>query len=251
MPCRRRCAAGCRMAFSSRQTTPGPKCCPTPESPVRKANSTEPLILTSQSYNRTRADFDIHHTLHLNGVYELPVGRGRRWLSHGFIGKALEGWQTGGLWTSRSGIPMTFASGLGTVNRTAASTANPAVPIGDERRRRFAMRSACTRIRLAEPCISRRTSSISIPRWCSPGRYTRREPGRAGQSRCRFAGRSRIVQGMFGAGPPPDRYEFRQEDENQRARYVWSCGPRCSTSSITRTSARRLRRTSITQGSGR
>jgi len=60
----------------------------------------------------------------------LPVGRNRRWLSGGIVGKVLEGWQTGGLWTSRSGIPMTFASGVGTVNRTAASTANPAVPIG-------------------------------------------------------------------------------------------------------------------------
>jgi Carboxypeptidase regulatory-like domain len=87
------------------------------------------LDFNQQNYNRTRADFDIHHTFHLNGVYEIPVGRGRRWLSHGFTGRVFEGWQTGGLWTSRSGIPMTLASGLGTVNRTTASTTNPAVPL--------------------------------------------------------------------------------------------------------------------------
>ncbi|HYL74083.1 MAG TPA: TonB-dependent receptor [Bryobacteraceae bacterium] len=81
-------------------------------------------------YNRTRADFDIHHTLHFNGVYEFPFGRGRRWLSTGFVGKALEGWQAGGLWTSRSGIPMTLVSGLGTVNRTGNSGNNPAVALG-------------------------------------------------------------------------------------------------------------------------
>jgi hypothetical protein len=88
------------------------------------------LDFNQPGFNRTRADFDIHHTLHLNGVYELPFGRGRRWLSHGIVGRALEGWQTGGLWTTRSGIPMTISSGVGTVNRTGASTANPAVPVG-------------------------------------------------------------------------------------------------------------------------
>src|SRR5260370_11566784 len=88
------------------------------------------LDFNQPGYNRTRADFDIHHTFHLNGVYEFPVGRGRRWLSRGIPGKVLEGWQTGGLWTSRSGIPMTFTSGLGTVNRSGASTNNPVVPVG-------------------------------------------------------------------------------------------------------------------------
>jgi hypothetical protein len=88
------------------------------------------LDFHQQGYDRTRASFDIHHTLHLNGVYEFPIGRGRRWLSSGLLGKILEGWQTGGLWTSRSGIPMTFVSGLGTINRTGNSGNNPAVALG-------------------------------------------------------------------------------------------------------------------------
>jgi hypothetical protein len=88
------------------------------------------LDFNQPGYNRTRADFDIHHTFHVNGVYEFPVGRGRRWASRGITGRLLEGWQTGALWTSRSGIPMTFASGLGTVNRSGASTNNPAIPVG-------------------------------------------------------------------------------------------------------------------------
>jgi hypothetical protein len=81
-------------------------------------------------YNRTRADFDIHHTFHFLGVYEFPVGRGRRWMSNGILGRVMEGWQTGGLWTSRSGIPMTLASNLGTINRAGAATGNPAVAVG-------------------------------------------------------------------------------------------------------------------------
>ena len=88
------------------------------------------LDFHQQNYNRTRADFDIHHTVHVTGVYQLPFGRGRSFVSNGIVGRVLEGWQMGGLWTSRSGIPMTFASGIGTVNRATASTTNPAVPIG-------------------------------------------------------------------------------------------------------------------------
>jgi hypothetical protein len=87
------------------------------------------LDFHQQSYNRTRADFDIHHTVHVTGVYQLPIGRGRSFASSGLIGRVLEGWQMGGLWTTRSGIPTTFASGIGTVNRASASTANPAVPV--------------------------------------------------------------------------------------------------------------------------
>jgi|GEM_PF-401480 len=88
------------------------------------------LDFNQPRYDRTRASFDVHHTLHLNAVYEFPVGRGRRWLSGGVLGRVLEGWQTGGLWTSRSGIPMTFVSGLGTINRTGNSGNNPAVAVG-------------------------------------------------------------------------------------------------------------------------
>ncbi len=93
-----------------------------------EVNST--LNFNNPAYDRTRADFDIRHTFHLNGVYQFPVGRGRRWASSGVLGKVLEGWQTGGLWTSRSGIPITIASGLGTINRTGDSAANPAVAVG-------------------------------------------------------------------------------------------------------------------------
>jgi hypothetical protein len=88
------------------------------------------LDFNNPGFDRTRADFDIHHTFHLNGVYEFPVGRGRRWLSNGVLGRVLEGWQTGGLWTSRSGIPMTLLSGVGTINRTGAATNAPAVAVG-------------------------------------------------------------------------------------------------------------------------
>src|SRR6185437_12710698 len=75
-------------------------------------------------YDWRRADFDVHHTFHLNTVYEFPFGRGRRWASSGVLGRVLEGWQTGALWTWRSGAPVTLLSGLGTINRQGNAASN-------------------------------------------------------------------------------------------------------------------------------
>jgi hypothetical protein len=86
------------------------------------------LDLRNPGYSRSRASYDIRHTLHFNGVYEIPIGSGRRWVSHGILGKVLEGWQTGALWTSRSGAPITITSGRSTVSRNSGT--NPAVAVG-------------------------------------------------------------------------------------------------------------------------
>jgi hypothetical protein len=86
------------------------------------------LDLRNPNYSRSRASYDIRHTLHFNSVYEFPVGRGRRWASGGILGKLLEGWQTGTLWTSRSGAPISVTSGRATVTRNNGS--NPAVAVG-------------------------------------------------------------------------------------------------------------------------
>src|SRR5258708_21089578 len=54
------------------------------------------LDFNQPGYNRTRADFEIHHTFHINGVYEIPVGRGRHWVS-GVIARRLpDRWTPGG-----------------------------------------------------------------------------------------------------------------------------------------------------------
>lgn len=89
------------------------------------------LDLNHRRFDRTRALFDVRHTFHLNGIWELPVGRGRRYASTGVFGKVLEGWQTGAIWTWHSGAPFTIASGFGTINRAARSTTkSTAVPVG-------------------------------------------------------------------------------------------------------------------------
>jgi len=68
--------------------------------------------------NRHRANYDIRHTFISNYIYELPVGPGRRFANGGpgLWRKALEGWQTQGIVSWHSGLPVFPTSGRTTVN---------------------------------------------------------------------------------------------------------------------------------------
>jgi hypothetical protein len=72
-------------------------------------------------YNRRlekgRAGFDITHRSVTYATYELPFGRGRRWMSGGGIKDyALGGWNISWIQTFQSGTPVTFTMG-GSPNR--------------------------------------------------------------------------------------------------------------------------------------
>ena len=76
------------------------------------------------------SDLDLRHVVNVNGIWELPIGRGRgfgtdmpRWLD-AFIG----GWNVAGIFTARSGLPANSLSGAFPV---AFSAESPAVLIGD------------------------------------------------------------------------------------------------------------------------
>jgi hypothetical protein len=57
-------------------------------------------------YNeRGNSGFDIRHRLVVNYAWDLPVGKGRAYLSTGFLGKVLEGWEWAGITTLQSGHP--------------------------------------------------------------------------------------------------------------------------------------------------
>ncbi len=59
---------------------------------------------------RGRSNFDIRHRLTLGYSYELPFGKGRRWLGNAGLATALlGGWQTDGILTLQSGRPFTVA----------------------------------------------------------------------------------------------------------------------------------------------
>jgi hypothetical protein len=54
-------------------------------------------------YNKGPADFDVRHNLVMNLTWDLPLARGRSGLAAGLLG----GWQLSGIWTMRSGQPLT------------------------------------------------------------------------------------------------------------------------------------------------
>ena len=54
-------------------------------------------------YNKGPSDFDVRHNWVLNFTWELPMGRE----SEGAAGALLRGWQVSGIWSARSGNPLT------------------------------------------------------------------------------------------------------------------------------------------------
>jgi hypothetical protein len=75
--------------------------------------------------NKALAGYDRTHNLKIYGIYELPFGRGKRWLTHGFINKLAGGWQINGIMGKVSGTPFTVASSATALNSPGnAQTAN-------------------------------------------------------------------------------------------------------------------------------
>jgi len=74
---------------------------------------------------KKRLNQDVQHVVKGNFVYELPIGPGKRWWNGGgFSGKFLGGWQISGIAQFRTGRPISFISGRGTLNRDARSGNN-------------------------------------------------------------------------------------------------------------------------------
>jgi hypothetical protein len=70
----------------------------------------------------TRADYDQTHVFNVNAIYELPFGKGRRWLNNtGWLDYVVGGWQLGLVMRTASGSPITFTDARGTLNRTGRS----------------------------------------------------------------------------------------------------------------------------------
>jgi hypothetical protein len=70
----------------------------------------------------TRADFDQTHIINVNSIYEIPVGKGRRYLNDNkILDYVLGGWQLGVVWRIASGAPITFTDSRGTLNRAGRS----------------------------------------------------------------------------------------------------------------------------------
>ncbi len=81
-----------------------------------------------EGYNRGRSSFDRRHILNINGVYELPFGRGRKFMTsaNAFANGVLGGWQVTGIYGFTSGSPISIGvpgATLGNGRGTRASLA--------------------------------------------------------------------------------------------------------------------------------
>ena len=83
--------------------------------------------------NKALASYDRTHNLKFYGTYDLPFGRGQRWLTQGFINKLVGGWQINGIMAKVSGTPFTVAASGTALNSPGGNqqTANQVLPTVD------------------------------------------------------------------------------------------------------------------------
>lgn len=78
--------------------------------------------------DRGNSDHDIRHVGVVNSIWEVPIGMGRTYWSHGFMGRVLEGFQLTGIFTAQSGRPFDV---LGTRDSLRVGRVNRADLVGD------------------------------------------------------------------------------------------------------------------------
>jgi hypothetical protein len=75
-----------------------------------------------------RADYDQTHVFNLNTIYELPFGKGKRWLNEsGWVNHVFGGFQIGSIVQVSTGAPITIIDARGTLNRVGRSGRQTAV----------------------------------------------------------------------------------------------------------------------------
>ncbi|HYP52095.1 MAG TPA: TonB-dependent receptor [Pyrinomonadaceae bacterium] len=83
----------------------------------------EPLLDIRNSEQEYQiADYNAEHVFNFNGIYELPFGRGKRWLNEGGLTNAiLGGFQFTSIVQIATGAPITIVDPRGTLNRAGRS----------------------------------------------------------------------------------------------------------------------------------
>jgi hypothetical protein len=87
-------------------------------------------------YDYGLADFDIRNVFHLSGGYELPFGKGKRYLGNdGFARKVFGGWTINASAVLQGGQPITLTCPTNTVSTTASSNCYDTVVPGQSLKR--------------------------------------------------------------------------------------------------------------------
>jgi hypothetical protein len=90
---------------------------------------------SSNAVEKQRITDDVTHVFKANAVYELPFGRGKRFVDQGgVLGKIVGGWSFNPIIRWQSGEPISIVSARGTLNRagrSAKNTVNSTLSISD------------------------------------------------------------------------------------------------------------------------
>lgn len=93
--------------------------------------SRAPIDNRNWRLERGRSDFDRSHVLQAASVWEVPLGKGQRFLSssNGVVNQILGGWTINGIFTMMSGEPFSVRSGAFTANGSHESRAGVQQPV--------------------------------------------------------------------------------------------------------------------------
>jgi hypothetical protein len=88
--------------------------------PIGNTNNTSFQPYPRNSFNlaaeKGNSEFDVTHRLVTNYSWYLPVGKGRRYLQKGALGRIAEGWSVSGISTISSGLPYDLVTNLDTAH---------------------------------------------------------------------------------------------------------------------------------------
>lgn len=83
-------------------------------------------------YEMTNSNYDVRHRFSLNGIYQLPFGKGARYLhSGGALDYLVGGWSLSATWTAQTGIPFTVSTGGGSFVGANGFNQFNAIRVGD------------------------------------------------------------------------------------------------------------------------
>lgn len=105
-------------------------------SSAERVTTTAGVIINPWSRDQFRAvsDFDTRHLFTAATVYNLPIGRGKRWGTNfnGVADAFLGGWQLGGIWRQSSGFPTDVLNGrFWPTNWNITGLATAVKPVGE------------------------------------------------------------------------------------------------------------------------
>lgn len=97
---------------------------------LSNTNSRTPADTRNWRNERALSDFNRTQTLTLNGVYELPFGRGKMFAGSapGLVNQVIGGWSMNGIFTGMTGEPFSVRSGVLTSNFSHQSRADLVAP---------------------------------------------------------------------------------------------------------------------------